>query len=176
MVPEVNLLSPLSTAWGAAKSGRGQESNPPPPACCVRLPGGTRETPLWRRSAVGQECGGNAARQREATEASRRGQRSLRVGKPRTRGGGRTAQAPRLCAEGNTGPQCTRQRSTGGHPWNWSNGHRRSMVTPWRPSKGVEPGAVKAARPVLNGGDEEMCRVQRALSLSNYLAAASRRS
>jgi hypothetical protein len=40
----------------------------------------------------------------------------------------------------------------GGHPWNWRNGHRRFMVTPWRTITGAEPGAVKAARPVLNGG------------------------
>jgi hypothetical protein len=29
------------------------------------------------------------------------------------------------------------------------------MVTPWRLIKGAEPDAVKAASPVLNGGDEE---------------------
>src|SRR5436309_14339263 len=29
--------------WGAAKRGRGKESNTPPPAFHVRLPGGTRE-------------------------------------------------------------------------------------------------------------------------------------
>ena len=44
------------------------------------------------------------------------------------------------------------------------------MVLPWRTIKGVEPGAVKAASPVLNGGDEETCMLQRALSLPNYLA------
>jgi hypothetical protein len=31
------------------------------------------------------------------------------------------------------------------------------MVLPWRLTSGVEPDAVKAARPVLNGGDEETC-------------------
>jgi hypothetical protein len=45
--------------------------------------------------------------------------------------------------------------------------------TPWRRITGAEPGAVKAASPVLNGGDEETCRTQRALSLSNCLAPAS---
>src|SRR5262245_33395691 len=35
------------------------------------------------------------------------------------------------------------------------NGNRRFMVVPWRSTKGVEPDAVKAASPVLNGGDEE---------------------
>ena len=46
------------------------------------------------------------------------------------------------------------------------------MVIPWRAIKGAEPGAVKAASPVLNGGDEETCMLQRALSLSNFLAPA----
>ncbi len=49
------------------------------------------------------------------------------------------------------------------------------MVTPWRAIKGAEPGAVKVARRVLNGGDEDTCRVQRALSLSNCRAPASGR-
>ena len=44
---------------------------------------------------------------------------------------------------------------------------------PWRRTKGVAPGAVKVARTVLNGGDEETCMVQRALSLPNCLAPAS---
>jgi len=65
------------------------------------------------------------------------------------------AQAPRLCEEGNTGPQCTRTRSTGGHPWTWSNGHRRFMVPPWRTLTGAEPDAIQVARPVLNGAREE---------------------
>ena len=34
---------------------------------------------------------------------------------------------------------------------------------------------MKVARTVLNGGDEETCMVQRALSLSNSLAAATAR-
>jgi hypothetical protein len=41
------------------------------------------------------------------------------------------------------------------------------MVLPWRMIKGAEPGAGKAASPVLNGGDEETCRWECALSLSN---------
>ena len=34
------------------------------------------------------------------------------------------------------------------------------MVFPWRSTKGVKPDALKGARPVLNGGDEEtgLCR------------------
>jgi hypothetical protein len=38
-VAEGNLFSPLSKAWGAAKSGRDKEMHTPPPSCCVRLPG-----------------------------------------------------------------------------------------------------------------------------------------
>jgi hypothetical protein len=128
MVTESTLSSPLSTTWGAAKSGRGKERNTPPTSCCWRLPCGTRETPLWRRRAVGKECGGNASRKREAREERRMGQRSLSVGKPRTPGGGLPAQAPRLCAEGNKGPQCTRKLSAGGRLWHWRNGHRRFMA------------------------------------------------
>ncbi len=43
-VTEVNLSSPLSKAWGAAKRGRGKERNTPPTSCCLRLPCGTRES------------------------------------------------------------------------------------------------------------------------------------
>ena len=50
------------------------------------------------------------------------------------------------------------------------------MVMPWRMITGAEPGAVKAASPVLNGGDEETCMWQRALSLSNCLAPTFSRS
>ena len=37
------------------------------------------------------------------------------------------------------------------------HGNRGFMGAPWRSTTGVEPDAVKAARPVLNGGDEETC-------------------
>jgi hypothetical protein len=67
------------------------------------------------------------------------------------------AKGPRLGAEGNPGPQCRRKLYTGGDAWTWSHGHRRVMVSPWRAITGAEPGAVKAASPVLNGGDEEAC-------------------
>ena len=53
-VTEINLSYPLSKAWGAAKSGRGKEMNTPPTSCCLSLPCGTRETPLWMRRAVGK--------------------------------------------------------------------------------------------------------------------------
>ena len=42
---EVNLIYPLSKAWGAAKSGWGKEINTPPTSFCLSLPCGTRETP-----------------------------------------------------------------------------------------------------------------------------------
>src|SRR5262245_41553086 len=35
------------------------------------------------------------------------------------------------------------------------NGNRCFMAAPWRLTKGAAPDAVKAACPVLNGGDEE---------------------
>jgi hypothetical protein len=54
MVTEINLSYPLSKTWGAAKSGRGKEINTPPTSFCWSLPCGTRETPLWRRRAVGK--------------------------------------------------------------------------------------------------------------------------
>jgi len=53
-VTEINLSSPLSKTWGAAKSGRGKEMNTPPTSFCLSLPCGTRETPLWMRRAVGK--------------------------------------------------------------------------------------------------------------------------
>ena len=46
-VTAINLSYPLSQTWGAAKSGRGKEMNTPPTSCCLSLPCGTRETPLW---------------------------------------------------------------------------------------------------------------------------------
>jgi len=47
----------------------------------------------------------------------------------------------------------------------------------WRGAVGKVPlgtslAAYPTARPVLNGGDEDTCRVQRALSLSNCVALA----
>ena len=38
VVTEANLSSPLCKAWGAAKSGRGKESNTPPPSFRLSLP------------------------------------------------------------------------------------------------------------------------------------------
>jgi hypothetical protein len=51
----------------------------------------------------------------------------------------------------------------GGCLWNWRNGNRRFMVSPWRTITGAEPDAIKVASPVLNGEDEETGR--RALRL-----------
>jgi len=44
-VAEVNLFSPLSKDWGAAKSGWGKERNTPPVSFRLSLPGCTREAP-----------------------------------------------------------------------------------------------------------------------------------
>jgi len=38
VVTEVNMFYPLCKAWGAAKRGRGKESNTPPTAFHLRLP------------------------------------------------------------------------------------------------------------------------------------------
>ena len=88
------------------------------------------------------------------------GHSSRSTGKPCTPGWGLKAKAPSLWEEGNKGTQRTRKLSTGGLPWSWRNGNRRFMVFPWRSTKGVKPDALKGARPVLNGGDEEtgLCR------------------
>ena len=88
------------------------------------------------------------------------GHSSRSTGKPCTPGWGLKAKAPSLWEDGNKGTQRTRKLSTGGLPWSWRNGNRRFMVFPWRSTKGVKPDALKGARPVLNGGDEEtgLCR------------------
>jgi len=83
------------------------------------------------------------------------GHSSQSPGKLGTPGWELTAKAPSLWEEGNKGNQWTRKLYTGGHLWNWRNGNRRFMVTPWRLIKGAEPDALKGASPVLNGGDEE---------------------
>ena len=68
------------------------------------------------------------------------------------------AKAPSLWKDGTKGTQRTRKLSTGNVLWSWRNGNRRFMVRPWRPTKGAAPCAVKVARTVLNGGDEETYR------------------
>ena len=105
------------------------------------------------------------------------GRRSRSPGKPDTRGIFPMATAPRLWKYGvqresaNKVPServsCPRALcSCMPAKWNqtrvnsWGcrrNGNRGFMVPPWRLTTGVEPDAVKAARPVLNGGDEETC-------------------
>jgi hypothetical protein len=83
------------------------------------------------------------------------GRSSRRTGKPSTRGWAPKAKAPSLGEEGNKGTQCTRKLYTGGYLWNWRNGNRRFMVTPWRMITGAEPYTMKVVRAVLNGGREE---------------------
>ena len=67
---EVNLSSPLSKDWEAAKRGQGKEINTPPPAFCLSLPCGTREAPLRMPRAGGKSGRGNASRKCEASGES----------------------------------------------------------------------------------------------------------
>ena len=60
----------------------------------------------------------------------------------------------------------TRVKSCGCH----RKGNRCFMAAPWRVTKGAAPDAVKAARPVLNGGMRKRTHRQRALSLPNPAA------
>ena len=79
------------------------------------------------------------------------------MGKPRTPGGGLKAKAPSLRKDRNKGTQRTRKLSTGKALWmlrQWE-GTLRGARGSRRRIEGAKPGAVKAASPVLNGGDEE---------------------
>src|SRR2546427_8284841 len=72
------------------------------------------------------------------------------------------AQAPSLRKDRTKGTQRTRKLSTGNALWRlrkWE-GTLRGASGSRRKIAGVKPGAVKAASPVLNGGDEEtgLCR------------------
>jgi len=65
-------------------------------------------------------------------------------------------QAPRRWQDGSKGIQRTRKRSTVHAPWMREQGEGTLHgVLPWRRTAGAEPDAMQAARPVLNGGDEE---------------------
>ena len=67
------------------------------------------------------------------------------------------AKAPSLRKDRNKGTQRTRKLSTGNALWmlrKWE-GTLRGARGSRRRIAGAKPGAVKAARPVLNGGDEE---------------------
>jgi hypothetical protein len=68
------------------------------------------------------------------------------------------AKAVSLWEDGSKGRQRTRELSTGKAPWSWSTVNGRFVDVPGRRTKGVEPGVVKATRPVLNGEDEETGR------------------
>ena len=84
---EVNLSSPLSKAWGAAKSGWGKERNTPPTSFCLSLPCGTRETPLRdAKSEWGRSEGETPHESSMPQEESRMGHSSRRTGKPCTPG------------------------------------------------------------------------------------------
>src|SRR6267143_5637225 len=72
------------------------------------------------------------------------------------------AKAPSLRKDWTKGTQRTRKLSTGNALWRlrkWE-GTLRGASGSRRKIAGVKPGAVKAASPVLNGGDEEtgLCR------------------
>jgi hypothetical protein len=150
-------------------------------------PGTTRHLPrarYVRQAEHGRRPGGWeelwGSRERATSRASslpqrrgRKGQRSRRTGKPCTRGGGPMAKAPRLWQDWSKGTQRTRKLSTVKAGELGQCAGTLQGILSWSRTAGAEPGAVKVARRVLNGGDEETCRVQRALSLSNCLAPAS---
>ncbi len=64
------------------------------------------------------------------------------------------AKAPSLGKDRSKGTQRTRKLSPGEHLWSWRNVKER-FVLARRLTAGVEPDAVKAASPVLNGEREE---------------------
>lgn len=94
-VTEMTLSYPLSKDWGAAKRGRGKESNTPPPAFRSRLPYGTRETSCRMSKRVGRRER-RPPRNAKARTQSRLEHRSLRTGKPWTPGWELTAKASSL--------------------------------------------------------------------------------
>ena len=86
------------------------------------------------------------------------------------------AKAPSLRKDWSKGTQRTRKLSTGKALWMLEKCEGTLQgVEPWRRTAGVEPGAVKVACRVLNGGDEETCMLQRALSLPNGTGGLGRR-
>src|SRR5687767_7527778 len=100
---------------------------------------------------------GRLQRNANAFEKSRTGQSSLSPGKLGTPGRGLMAKAPRLRKDRRKGTQRTRKLST---VYSVEAGERRrdaSWCVPGRRTAGAEPYAVKAARTVLNGGDEDTC-------------------
>jgi hypothetical protein len=88
------------------------------------------------------------------------GRSSLRTVTLSTRGRLPLAKAPSPREDQTKGTQRTRKLSTGSHRTvelkKWE-GTLRGAIRPRRRTEGVEPDAVKAASPVLNGGREEMC-------------------
>jgi hypothetical protein len=114
------------------------------PPCC------TRET----AGGMGRRVGRSPQRNAKARQQSRRGQRSRRVGKPRTAGRGLVAKAPSLRKDRTTGPQRTRKLSAGNAPWSWRNG-QECFVGTRRGTAGAKPSTTKVVRTVCNGGYEE---------------------
>src|SRR5712691_13237465 len=83
------------------------------------------------------------------------GHSSLSTGKPCTRGGIPKAKAPSLRKDRNKGTQRTRKLCTVNTVYAGEMRRNASWRRLWRRTAGVEPCAVKVARTVLNGGDEE---------------------
>ena len=166
----------LYADWGAAQSGWGHQQHA---TSIIPLESSTLNPGSWLRHAKesGQEARGDPGGNSADLGKWRRGRRSLRTVTPSTRGTCPLAKAPSLWQEGvqresaHKGPSerasCPRAfvswRPAQGHPTRVQScgcrrkGHRGFMGVPWRSTTGVEPEAVPAARPVLNGGDEETC-------------------
>src|SRR5712691_10089594 len=83
------------------------------------------------------------------------GHSSLSTGKPCTRGGIPKAKAPSLRKDRNKGTQRTRKLCTVNTVYAGEMRRNASWHRLWRRTAGVEPCAVKVARTVLNGGEEE---------------------
>ena len=98
---------------------------------------------------------GRPQRNAKGLTKSRMGHSSLRTGKPCTRGGIPKAKAPRLRKDRNKGTQRTRKLSTVHTVYAGEMRRNASWHRLWRRTAGVAPCAVKVARTVLNGGDEE---------------------
>jgi len=162
---------PLEAAGGAAERGWGSE----PPAPSTRL-----FEAFIRNTGAGGRAG--KARGQEAREppTQRPGPHAAADGASESEAGTTVHTGPvpqgegpepvasrRTQGDGAPSTQRTRTRSTrvevgargcnpGARPWGGRrHGNRRCRGVPGRATKGVEPDAVTAARPVLNGGRED---------------------
>ena len=129
-VAEINLLT-LCRYWGATKRGRGDEERATAAILCESDMVHTGNLPRHAK-ASGQEDGGDPGRNAKVPGGWRRGRRSLRTGKPSTRGGVPTAKAPRLWKDWNKGTQRTRKLSTGKDAYRGAGAMRRNAL--WRGS------------------------------------------